>query len=205
MKKRLAGLLGVAAVLTLCSASVQAQAPTAVVLGSLEAEKSFDLRITGFGLEYVTVRVTSKHAGPLTVSVPVGMMFTPRSPSVQTMVVRRPATIRLARSGVSQEVKVNVSCIEMAKDSPGESDEFSVSSTAARPELAKLLSAPGFVNQSFRVQQFAIWTVTDNPRRDSYPGIGAFVATEPTVAEFEAIRALLVAAGLDAKAYRAYQ
>jgi hypothetical protein len=63
---------------------------------------------------------------------------------------------------------------------------------------------PDFSKQSFRVQQFAIWTITDNPTRKGYVGLGTFVSgSGPSDAEMAKIKALFTAAGIDQKKYQA--
>ena len=53
-------------------------------------------------------------------------------------------------------------------------------------------------------QQLAIWTITDNPTRDGYVGLGYFgVGSGPSNAEIKEIKALFRAAGIDLDKYRA--
>jgi hypothetical protein len=67
-----------------------------------------------------------------------------------------------------------------------------------------LLKAPDFAGQTFRVRQFAIWTITDNPTRTGYVGLGSFgIGSGPRDEEIAVIRQLFVKAGLDPTAYLA--
>jgi hypothetical protein len=87
---------------------------------------------------------------------------------------------------------------------PEESDEFSISTAAVPQDLNKLLSLPGFLNEDFRVQQFGIWTITDNPPRGGYVGLGYFgVGSGPDDEEMQTIRALLKQAGIPTDRYQA--
>lgn len=55
-----------------------------------------------------------------------------------------------------------------------------------------------------RVQQFAIWTITDNPTKDGYVGIGSFgFGSGPGKTELARIKALFKAAGIPTTKYRA--
>jgi hypothetical protein len=74
----------------------------------------------------------------------------------------------------------------------------------AKEDLLKLLGLSDFQDETFRVQQFAIWTITDNPARDGYVGLGRFVyGTGPEDEEIERIRILFERAGISIDKYRA--
>lgn len=67
-----------------------------------------------------------------------------------------------------------------------------------------LLQRPQFGRAPFRVQQFAVWTLTDNPSRRGFVGLGSGISgTGPSDEEIDAIRALFEAAGVAPGAYRA--
>jgi hypothetical protein len=92
----------------------------------------------------------------------------------------------------------------MHLDQPGEADRFLLEAGAIPADLRKLVNATGFADEDFRVQQFAIWTVTDDPPRDGFVGLGiTAVGSGPTDDEIVAIRKLFAAAGVDPGAYRA--
>jgi len=94
----------------------------------------------------------------------------------------------------------------MELDMPGESDTFLIRSVPATEDLAKLLNLPDFADETFRVQQFAVWTITDNPTRDGYIGIGYFgFGTGPDDEEILRIQALFANAGISTDNYQALQ
>jgi hypothetical protein len=69
-----------------------------------------------------------------------------------------------------------------------------------------LLAVPTFGEQPFRVDQFAIWTVIENPRRHDYVHLGTafeIIGSGPSDEELGTIRDLFEEAGIDPADYRA--
>jgi hypothetical protein len=94
----------------------------------------------------------------------------------------------------------------MELDAPDENDTFTISIVPAPEDLIKLLNLPDFHNETFRVQQFAIWTITDNPPRDGYVGLGYFgFGSGPNDEEMQKIQALFEKAGIPTGKYQALQ
>ena len=96
----------------------------------------------------------------------------------------------------------------MSKKQPGRDDTFSVLPDLAPQDLVALLELAEFAFEPVRVQQFSVWTITDNPARDGYVGITAAFSAEgsgPTGDELARIRELFRLAGLDLTAYHALQ
>jgi hypothetical protein len=103
---------------------------------------------------------------------------------------------------------VPVACAEMRRDQPGESDTFDIRTSRASGDLARLLNEPEFGDHQFRVQQFAVWTITNDPLRRNYTPLGSTLSvfgTGPTDDEFNAIRDLLEAADIEPSDYRAFR
>jgi hypothetical protein len=120
------------------------------------------------------------------------------------MVVRKPASVLLATAGSEQSLTLSAACASMELDAPGESDSFTVSTAPVPTDLIKLLNLAPFLDEPFRVQQFAIWTITDNPPRGGYVGLGYFgVGTGPSDEEMERIRTLFQQAGISTEPYQA--
>ena len=79
-----------------------------------------------------------------------------------------------------------------------------ISTTRSTANLRALVNAPSFAEADFRVQQFAVWTLTDNPTRTGYVGIGSLgVGSGPDADELAEIKALFKEAGIDPSKYRA--
>ena len=101
-------------------------------------------------------------------------------------------------------IDLNTACASMELDAPSESDNLILSSEAAPDDLILLLDLPDFHEEEFRIRQFAIWTITDNPKRDEYVGIGTFgFGSGPSDEEIEKIRVLFDKAGISTGKYRA--
>lgn len=102
---------------------------------------------------------------------------------------------------------VDVACAQMHDDQPGEtgkSDAFSVRAALAKGDLAKLLKSQGFAEAGFRVQQFAVWTITNNPSRSGYVHLTSFgIGSGPSAADLREIKAMFKDAGITTGAYRA--
>jgi hypothetical protein len=79
-----------------------------------------------------------------------------------------------------------------------------ISTAPASEDLKRLLSLPNFLERTFGVQQFAIWTITDNPTRGGYVGLGCFgVGSGPSDEEMQGIGALFEQAGIPTDRYQA--
>ena len=121
------------------------------------------------------------------------------------MIVRRQRLVRLDRSRASELVSVDASCVNMHRGTPSGDDLLILRNVSLPGDLAKLLSAPEFLRQPYRVQQFAIWTITDDPARKGYTGIGSFgFGSGPSDEELGHIKALFEEAGIDPGDYRAF-
>jgi hypothetical protein len=151
--------------------------------------------------------LTSNVDEELEVKVNVGTLFDPGASSTQTMVVISPATIEVAaREKVT--VELDVACAEMHDDQPGSDDRFTVRPKQASTNVMKLLRSERFPTESFRVQQFAIWTLVDNPPADGYVRLGSSFGgsgTGPSAEELETIASLLRSADIDPSRYRAFR
>ena len=124
-------------------------------------------------------------------------MFEPASASTQTMVVRTGELIPL-KAGSSVTEELDVACAQMHLDGPGSSDSFSLKVDVSLSDLIDLLELADFSQEDFRVQQFAIWTITDNPGRIAYVGLGSFgTGSGPSDEELNRIYTLFSKAGID--------
>ena len=161
---------------------------------------------TADNLQWLDLTVTSKVEESLELTIPAGTILVPVAASVQTMVVISPETIQLDPLDTTT-VTLDVACSQMHDAQPGEggkANRFHVQSTPASGALAKLLKSTAFAAADFRLQQFAIWTITDNPTRSGYVGLGTFgVGSGPSAAEIREIKSMFRSAGIDTSHYRA--
>ena len=156
-------------------------------------------------LTSIQVNIASKSDDPLEVTILPGTVFQAQSASVQSMMVIKRKLLLLDPRG-SKQVNVSTACANMQLDVPSESDSLTIKTVAPPEDLIRLLNLPDFHQETFRVRQFAIWTITDNPRRDEYVGIGQFgVGTGPNDDEMQRIRTLFEKAGISTEKYQALQ
>ena len=161
--------------------------------------------ISGNGLQRINIALKSTSDSPLQVVIPLGTIFETQSAGVQSMIVIESRVLSLkSRSSVSSSVPV--ACSTMELDQPDENNTFAISGIPAPEDLVKLLYNLDFKNETFRVKQFAIWTITDNPTRDGYVGIGSFgFGTGPSDQEIQEIRTLFEKSGIPTNKYQALQ
>jgi hypothetical protein len=155
----------------------------------------------GQNLQDLTLNLTSHDTQPLRVAIEPGTVFHPGVAATQTMVTIARQVVTLA-PGETTSVTLDVACAAMHLDQPGTSDEFTLDPAPAPSPIVALLGVPDFASQTFRVKQFAIWTISDNPTRDGYVGLGVWFGTGPSDAEIATIRQLFAQAGLDPNAYQ---
>ena len=161
---------------------------------------------TGRGLERLDLEITSKAEQNLIVTIELGTVLAPKTSGTQNMVVVSDASLEL-EPGSSDTVVLDVACGQMHDDQPTGSDTFKVQMLDPKADLLKLLRLDTFGDEDFRVQQFAIWTITDNPSRNNYQGLGTtfdVFGTGPTADEMSRIKSLFKAAGISTGHYRAF-
>lgn len=180
--------------------------PLTVELSEAQAQGLTQVSITGRGLERIQVALESLSAEPLQIIILPGTIFQAHTAGTQNMVVRQRQVAYLPSRGTKDSLTLLAACANMELGVPEESDGFSISTAAVPEDLIKLLSLPAFLNEDFRVQQFAIWTITDNPPRGGYVGLGYFgVGSGPDAEEMQRIRALFQQAGIPTDRYQAFQ
>lgn len=178
-----------------------------VELSEAMAAGMVDVTLNGESLENINIEITSLASEPATIVVEAGTFFDPRRDATQSMVALWDAEIEL-QPGESEDWNISVACAEMKRDGPDDDDVFSVRKAQAEGDLATLLAAPEFVAADFRVEQFAIWTVTNNPARRNYVPLGTtfdIFGSGPSRDEFAEIREIFQAAGIDPEDYRAFK
>jgi hypothetical protein len=181
-------------------------APRRLDLETAESGGLVRLGAFGAGLTAVQLTLESRAPEPLAVVIPVGTIFQAQSATTQSMVVIEQEVVHLTNSGSRQAVRLAAACINMDRDVPREADALALRRGTASGDLARLVNVADFGNESWRVRQFAVWTITDNPSRGGYAAIGARGATVgPSGEELGRVRDLLVRAGLLPNRYRAFR
>lgn len=177
----------------------------AVELRQALADGRVSVTGTGDGLQSLDLQLTSQTGVDLEVTIEAGTLLEPRAGGTQRMVVTQTQTEWLAAYD-STTASLDVACVEMHQDQPTGDDSFHVLPEPTTGDLTLLLKAPEFNDASDRVQQFAVWTITNNPRRNDYVGLKSgfdIFGSGPDDEEIGAIRDLFDAAGIDTGSYRA--
>ena len=158
-----------------------------------------ELEIQGGGLDKIWINLKSKDERTLQIKVPPGLIFTAVRTNTQNMVTRVEEAVIVEPLQEKYRFSVRVACANMGKATPKAEDRFRITEQLEDgSDMLKLISAPGFAETEFRVQQFAVWTVESNPKE--FVGIGTGSSgSGPSIAEMEEIRALLVEAGISLK------
>ena len=168
----------------------------AVSRGILSAE------VRGNSLTNVQLAVTSSAAENLLVTIAPATFFESQSAGVQNMVSTGSQEFRIS-PGQRISQSVNAACANMRLDTPAAANTFAVSGQHSA-EMAALLGVPSFNREPFRIKQFAVWTISDNPSRNGFTGLtGTGGSGPPTDAEIARIQELFRAAGLDPAQWRA--
>jgi hypothetical protein len=161
--------------------------------------------ITGDGLSRIDITLKPQVDFNLELEIEPGTVFEAQSGGVQNMVVRR-GTVVVLKPNIEISLELEVSCANMELKEPTGSDTFVISQGQAHDDLVKLLNLAEFRFETGSVQQFAIWTITDNPSRNGYTSIVDAYGngSGPTEDEIERIRALFEEAGIDITQYRVF-
>lgn len=177
--------------------------PPAFELSAAVEDGKVKVTLRGESLQGLELTLESKIDTDIRVVVNPATMFVPRASGTQTMVVIEKEVVTL-EAETTAEVELEVACAEMHDDTPTAKDGFRIASDRAPSALVKLLRLPGFADEEFRVQQFAIWTITDNPTRSGYVGLRSWEASGgPTDEELDRVAELFAEADIPAGHYRA--
>ena len=178
-------------------------APPAVELR--QAVEAGSVAVSGRGMNLEQLEITLKSKADLTMRVVInpGNVLNPGSSSTQSMVVITKEVVTL-EPGAEVSLELEVACADMKRNTPDGSDVFRLDADPPLSALVKLFKVEAFADLEFRIKQFAVWTITDNPSRTGYVGLGYFGAgSGPSKEELGQIRDLFIEAGLDPDAYRA--
>lgn len=181
------------------------QKPIYVELIDAKSRGLIEVNVSGEdSIDRIQMSLSSKSDDTLEIAILPGTIFVPRVASIQSMVVIVEKVLLLYPYETVGPINIGAACASMQLDVPSESDSLSLSMTPAPEDLMKLLELSDFHEETFRVRQFAIWTITDNPGRNEYVGIGYFgMGTGPNNEEIGRIRSLFDKAGIRIDKYKA--
>lgn len=178
--------------------------PPAFELSAAVSADQITITLRGRSLQGLELTIASKLDTAIRVVVNPATVFEPRASGTQAMVVIEKKVVTL-EAQAEVEVELEVACAEMYDETPTSEDGFRLASERPTSDLVKLLKLPAFGDETFRIQQFAVWTITDNPSRTAYVGLTSSDGSggEPTTAELKRISDLFAEAGIPAGHYRA--
>lgn len=185
--------------------AVASAAPRVVTLREALVDGSVQVSGAGDGLERLDIEIKSQLDESIQLLVEAGTLLEPAAKRTQQMVVLWDEPIELL-PGETASASLDVACVEMHQDQPTSDDTFTVSSAALDPDLKLLLAAPALSDASGRLRQFAVWTITNDPKRNGYQPLGTsfdIFGSGPNDEEIGQIRDLFEAAGIDVADYRA--
>lgn len=177
-------------------------------LGNALRKKLVQVKIAGLGASTVSLEITSKGKKDQVIRILAGTVFKAVSNRTQRMVVCVEQSVDLppaTQEEPSKWVAVSVASLDMRLTLPGEGEELELDSPVRDADLKKLLALPALSAESFRVQQFAIWTITENPSRNGFASIDRedSEGSGPSDAEIQSIIALFKQAKISTGKYRA--
>lgn len=194
--------LGLLAILTACG-DTPTVTPTKIDLAEAAAKGLVIVTINGNGLDLVKITLESKSPNPLNLTISSGLILQAQSNTTQSLVVRDKREVSLNEQQKAQTVTVPVVSLSMHLAPPQSQDTFVIAKLTLPPDLVKLLNLPDFSKEPFRVQQFAIWTLTDNPARKDYAKVGSTsTASGPDSSEIQRIRMLFGKATISITGYQ---
>jgi flagellar basal body-associated protein FliL len=178
--------------------------PTSVDLQTAITQGIVQATVEGMNLQQIKLNLKSNTDHTLEITVKPGTTFISQSSGVQNMVSLYPTTIYLEANANSYKT-LSVACISMNLETPSSQNSFAIGESTSA-DLLKLLNLRDFQDATFRVKQFAIWTITDNPTRNGYVGLttGA-IGSGPSDDEMQKILQLFINAGINTQNYRALQ
>jgi outer membrane protein assembly factor BamD (BamD/ComL family) len=178
----------------------------------LVSENKVEVEVKGSDITGVTVSVRKLVPNNINVQIPPGTFFISNSSSSQNMVTRRNKNIVLV-DNKWHDYNIEAGCANRIRDIPGADDRFNVQRSPNQQELEILMKVLSKENTSSKVEQAAIWVVTDNA---DYNDLGILVmrstysyygGTRRVLNQYEAARAMqiCVKAGINIKGKAIWQ
>jgi hypothetical protein len=143
-------------------------------IGAQQAQQKHlaSLSVNGAGLQRVVVTVRSRTWRPLSLRFPKGTIVRSASSAVQDMVLTDDNEL-FVTPYATKSSEVDAACMNMTRKEPKKADRLTIDPEAIVPlPIAKLITSPLFKSSSYRIRQFAIWIITDDPLKSGFTGIG---------------------------------
>jgi len=118
--------------------------------------------VSGISIGNISVKLTNKTVRPAKVTIGLGTYFAANSGGVMDMVLLQPKSLSLD-PGASETLNMLVAGMNISRDIPGSSNDFTLSALNADSKLAKLVVVLADNGCTYAVSQAAVWIVQDNP------------------------------------------
>ncbi len=168
-------------------------------------EGLIEIEIKGMGLTQVSIKIKPKIDINMEIEIQPGTTFIAGTEGVQNMVVRERELVYI-KPQAEVSLEVEASCANMYLKQPSFNDTFTISQEPANNDLVQLFSLEDFYYEPLDLQQFAVWTITDNPS-----GTYDYVAIDfggypqyPSAETIGVIRGLFENAGIDTTKFQIF-
>jgi hypothetical protein len=115
------------------------------------------------------LQVQNKTDSGLEITMSFGTYFAANSGNVQNMLAREQKSFFI-EPGQIEVLYVDVACMNIYKDIPGEKNYFTVEALADNSRLIKLLKILEENPVSYEITQAAVWIIADNPGKEAVLG-----------------------------------
>ncbi len=167
------------------------------------------VEVQGRSLDSISVRFECSTGRPVRVTFDPGTLFTPTTDGTSAMVILSHEVVLNYRNCLPGAVLRAAAVGMNGMRTPNRNDQFTLAPYNASEEVTRLVALEAILQASSRVQQYAVWTVTQNPTsqyrytRIGQGSIGApvTVTSGPSDGELLQVRALLENAGFDPENY----
>ncbi|MBA3072242.1 MAG: hypothetical protein FP831_01475 [Anaerolineae bacterium] len=179
--------------------------PASLTLQEAITEGVVVATISGNGLSQINLSLKPNIDVNYEIEILPGTMFISATEGVQNMVVRQGQIVYL-KPEMEISLELEVSCANMTLKEPSYADAFSVSTEPINEDLLRLIQSENFTYLDLTIQQFAIWTITDNPYdTNSYTGITIGNYKEkPNELMIKIMRGQFEQAGIDTTKYSVF-
>ena len=170
-------------------------------------QRLLDLSFQGVDLLQVVADVRRLPDRPLRLALMPGTLLTPANADsrYQAVIVREKRVLQIPAKGLAVRFRIPVLALSMSRDIPTGIALRPSNATADKAILA-LLAKPSFPQLRPAMQQYAVWTLTDNPAFDEFVGIySGNGRVEPNRQDVAALAQVFRDAGLDTTKYRVFE
>jgi len=164
-----------------------------------------DLEISGCNsIDMIMLNITSQTDEKLEIIISPGRILESQPEGVCcNAMITQDERITLEPYAAIGPVYIDIASLSMLSDMPADDDTLEIGSFVGG-DLVKLLDLPDFYEQHFRIRQYAVWTITDNPGRNDYVSMNAFGwGGGITETEINTIKNIFQLAGISTEDYRA--